>query len=239
MNPISLDQMDEVQLMNRVDTKFYFHERMLPEILKSIEPDYFVLEINGQRLMPYESKYFDTKDFKMLGWHQNGKLNRYKIRNRKYVVSDQNYLEIKKKNNKGFTEKIRRPNTFNLDENKAFVLENSPFSLQELEAVISNNFYRIMLVNKNMNERLSIDLNLEFSLNNQTKKMEQLVLLERKSDRQTGQSPLSLMLKNKKIYPIGFSKYITGMYLFHKDLKFNRFKKRFLHLNKTIEKTLL
>jgi len=239
MNPISLDQMDEVRLMNRVDTKFYFHERLLPDILKSIEHDYFVLEIDGQRLMPYESKYYDTKDFKMLRWHQNGKLNRFKIRNRKYIVSDQNYLEIKKKNNKGFTEKIRRINTFNSDENKAFVSENSPFSLQDLEAVISNNFCRIMLVNKSMNERVSIDLNLEFSLKNQTKKIDQLVLLERKSERQTGLSPLSVILKNKRIYPGGFSKYITGMYLFHENLKFNRFKKRFRQVNKTIEKTIL
>jgi len=236
---ISLNQMESAQLMSRVDTKFYFHERMLPEILHRIQNDYFILEINGERLMPYESDYYDTSDLKMLRWHQNGKLNRFKIRNRKYLVSNQSYLEIKKKNNKGITEKIRILNSSQKDENQIFITDNTPFEWLDLKPVIGNSFDRIMLVNKNMKERASIDLNLKFISHNEIKKIENLVLLEIKSDRHIGITPIQRILKNMHIYPNGFSKYITGMYMFHGNLKFNRFKKRFLNVNKTIEKTLL
>lgn len=239
MSPISLDQMDEVNLMHRVDTKFYFHERLLPNILKSIENDYYILEISGERLMPYESIYYDTEDLKMLRWHQNGKLNRFKIRKRKYLISNEVFLEVKKKNNKGITEKIRRLNGVDLEKDKSFISDNTPFCWLELNHVISNRFNRIMLVNKNMKERVSIDLNLEFYNENDSKKIEKLVLLEIKSERHLGITELQRSLKFLHIYPSGFSKYITGMYMFNERLKFNRFKRRFIQVNKTIEKALL
>lgn len=69
--------------------------------------------------------------------------------------------------------------------------------------------------------------------------MEQLVLLEIKSERNLGISEMQRSLKQFNIYPNGFSKYVTGMYLFYPHLKFNRFKMRFLKVNKTIEKTIL
>jgi hypothetical protein len=240
MNSISLAEMEEVNLMNRTDTKFYFHEKYLPKILQAIKDDYWVLEIENQRLMPYESEYFDTHDYQMLKWHQNGKLNRFKIRNRKYLVSGLSFLEIKKKNNKGFTEKTRIQNnkTTHLEEN--FINSNTPFSYQNLKPVISNKFHRIMLVNKNMSERVSIDLSVQFFKKNEaTKKLDQLILLELKSEKQTGITKLQRELKKWHIHPQSFSKYITGMYMFHSDLKFNRFKSRFLRINKTIEKDLL
>lgn len=239
MESISLDQMDAVSLMNRVDTKFYFHERLLPNILKSIEKHYYILKINNERLMPYESVYYDTDDLKMLRWHQNGKLNRFKIRKRKYLISNESFLEIKKKNNKGITEKIRRLKGIDQEQDENFISDNTPFCWLELNRVISNRFNRIMLVNKNMKERVSIDLNLEFYNENDTKKIEKLVLLEVKSERHLGVTELQRSLKYLHIYPNGFSKYITGMYMFYEGLKFNRFKRRFIRVNKTIEKALL
>ncbi|OYT14705.1 MAG: transporter, partial [Bacteroidetes bacterium 4572_77] len=92
---LNLEQVNKVGLMNRVDTKFYFSIHLLPKILESIKIDYSVLEINGSRMMPYESTYYDTKDFQMLRWHQNGKGNRYKIRERKYVLTEQTFFEVK------------------------------------------------------------------------------------------------------------------------------------------------
>lgn len=239
MNKITLDQMDAVNLMNRVDLKFYFHERLLPDILNAIKEDYFVLEINGERMMPYESNYFDTDNFQMLKWHQNGKLNRFKIRKRKYLVSGESFLEIKKKDNKGVTKKIRRPNGIDLEEDRRFINTNTPFNWKNLNHSISNRFTRIMLVNNNMRERVSIDLDLEFYNDKTTRKVERLVLLEVKSERQLGVTELQRSLKLLHIYPRGFSKYITGMYLFHPGLKFNRFKERFLQVSKTIENKLL
>lgn len=240
MQAISLDAMDRVSLMNRVDKKFYFHERLLPNILMSIKDDYDVLEINGERFMPYESDYYDTNDKRMLSWHQNGKLNRYKVRRRKYVLTGETFLEVKFKSNKGNTEKIRKRDVNDIVKNEAFIEKNTPFDLLDLEHVISNQFQRLMLVNRNNAERVTIDLNLSFNRKTEeTHLIENLVVLEVKSERHIGITELQRTLKFLHIHPNGFSKFITGMYMFNKDLKFNRFKRRFLEVNKTIEKDLL
>ena len=52
MEAISLKEMDRVSLMDRVDTKFYFHERFLAPLLASIQESYQVLEIENVRIMP-------------------------------------------------------------------------------------------------------------------------------------------------------------------------------------------
>lgn len=238
LTPISLKDMDRVSLMNRVDTKFYFNEDLLAPILMSIKEHYQVLEIEGKRIMPYESQYFDTKDHQMLRWHQNGKLNRYKIRLRKYVLTGQVYLEIKFKSNKGNTKKTRK-RLNDIDAlNEQFVLDNSPFNLKDLNLVLNNSFQRIMLVNRNNAERVTIDLNVSFGEGDDQKMtpLDKLVVLEVKSERYGGMSELERSLKGFRIYPNGFSKYITGMYIFHKNLKFNRFKRRFSMVSKTMGK---
>lgn len=240
MRPISLNEMDRVSLMDRIDTKFYFHERLLPNLLMSIQKDYDVLEIQGERFMPYESDYYDTSDKRMLTWHQNGKLNRYKVRRRKYVLTGETFLEVKFKSNKGNTKKTRKRDVNDSLKNEAFILKNTPFNLLNLEHVLSNDFQRLMLVNRNNAERVTIDMNLSFSKDTEeTQLLENLVILEIKSERHLGSTELQRSLKFLHIYPNGFSKFITGMYIFHKELKFNRFKRRFLKVNRTIEKDLL
>lgn len=236
MDAISLKEMDRVSLMDRVDTKFYFNEEYLAPVLKSIQQNYNVLEIEGVRMMPYESLYYDTADKQMLRWHQNGKLNRYKIRRRKYMLTGQDFLEIKFKSNKGNTEKTRRLFNVNKEEDRKFIHENTPFSLNDLDNVLNNSFQRIMLVNRVSAERVTIDLNVSFGEGDNTEmtKLEKLVVLEVKSERSGGMSEIERKLKEFQIYPNGFSKFITGMYIFHKDLKFNRFKRRFSMISKTM-----
>jgi len=240
MPSISLEEVNDVGLMDRVDTKFYFHERLLPNILMSILNEYSVLEIQGQRLMPYQSHYYDTSSFQMLKWHHNGKLNRYKIRKRTYLLTGDTFLEVKYKNNKGKTEKFRRINGDDEEKDRAFISLKTPFTWTDLNHVMNNQFDRIMLVNHNKKERVSIDLNLGFSNgDNNYSKMERMVILEIKSERHVGMTELQRSLKFLHIYPHSFSKFVTGMYLHYKTLKYNRFKRRFLDINKVLEKDIL
>src|SRR4051812_12077582 len=106
-SPITLEEMDEVKLQDRTDTKFVFAAKLLPSILEKLSKDCKVLEVNGIRLSRYETLYYDTDDFLLYNMHQNRRANRYKIRTRKYVESDLNFFEIKFKNNKGRTIKER------------------------------------------------------------------------------------------------------------------------------------
>ena len=96
---ISLEEMDSVKLMNRTDTKYVFNKSKLLLILDSLKHDYRCFYINGARLSTYKTLYFDTDDFLLYRQHHNGILNRYKLRQRSYVESNLNYLEINLKPN--------------------------------------------------------------------------------------------------------------------------------------------
>ncbi len=240
MPALSLQDVNKVGLMDRVDTKFYFHERLLPNILMSILDEYSVLEINKERIMPYQSFYYDTQSYQMLGWHHNGKLNRYKVRKRKYLLTGETFLEVKFKNNKGKTQKSRRINGEDIDEDRKFISKKTPFSWKDLKPVMNNQFDRIMLVNHNKRERVSIDLNVGFSNGDgKYSVLDKLVILEVKSERHVGTTELQRSLKYLHIYPNSFSKFVTGMFMHHKGLKYNRFKSRFLDINKVLEKNIL
>ncbi|MFR9497868.1 MAG: hypothetical protein SNI58_05135 [Rikenellaceae bacterium] len=54
---ISLHEMDAVKLMNRTDRKYWFDHSLLGELLEDITNEYYILEINGQRNLPYSTTY--------------------------------------------------------------------------------------------------------------------------------------------------------------------------------------
>jgi hypothetical protein len=70
LSPISLNEMDSIKLMERVDTKYVFKIELLRELLQDLADKYRVLEISGNRLTTYESLYFDTDDFRLYKKHQ-------------------------------------------------------------------------------------------------------------------------------------------------------------------------
>ena len=162
----TLAEMNSVSLMKRVDTKFILKESQLLEVLSKLYKDYKILQIDQESLMKYSTLYFDSQNKKCFKDHHNGKLNRYKIRMRKYLVSDICFLEIKKKNNLGITNKIRRQiKDFETDltlDSKEFIT-NSNINNIFLEPSLYNNFSRITFVNKSEAERLTIDVDLSFS----------------------------------------------------------------------------
>lgn len=112
-SPILLEQMDEVKLMNRVDTKFCLPAHLLPQLLENIQDYYYTLNIDGKYALPYATKYFDTPENTLYATHHRGKKNRFKIRRRQYLISNLTFLEIKQKNNKGRTTKKRMESNYN------------------------------------------------------------------------------------------------------------------------------
>ena len=52
--PISLDEMDDVKLMSRTDTKFAFKASKLTFLLQKILPFYKVLNIDGKIIHDYK-----------------------------------------------------------------------------------------------------------------------------------------------------------------------------------------
>lgn len=239
LSPIRLEEMSRVKLMNRTDTKFWFHASRLQEILQIIKDDYFVLKIGGQAELPYATTYYDTSGNKMYCAHHNGKLNRYKIRRRSYVISGISFLEIKFKSNKGRTIKKRISTefgeTFFTPKENEFLSQYIPFSCDDLHPSLSNNFTRLTLVNKNFQERCTIDLNLSFKNARKQVSLDNLVIVEIKSEGNPTNSPLARTLRDQRIKSSGFSKYCVGRTVTDSSLKRNAFKEKIRSIEKIIQ----
>lgn len=236
--PIHLEQMDRVKLMNRIDQKFWFHEEQLQQILQAVSDDYYILDIDGITDFPYSSTYYDTRVDRMYTNHHNGKRNRYKVRRRSYLSTGISFLEIKFKSNKGRTFKQRikgeyGENSFSPEECE-FISANTPFTCEDLEASLINKFIRITLVNRNFRERCTIDRKLQYTKNGAWQELKHLAIIEIKTDGRQSVSPLALALKEERIRASGFSKYCIGRVLTDRDVKRNNFKKK----TRMIEKAL-
>lgn len=89
---ISLCEGAAVPLMNRVDTKYLIPRHQLNEIIGGLKPHYNILELQHKRIFRYDTLYFDTPARLFYHQHLRGKLSRYKIRTRRYVDTDTNFL---------------------------------------------------------------------------------------------------------------------------------------------------
>lgn len=232
---ISLKEMDKYALMSRTDTKFVLHQEQLVSILKKLSTSYSVLEINNERIMGYSSLYFDTPLKKFYHDHHNGKSYRLKIRMRKYLESGLCFLEIKQKDGRGNTNK----NRIRIDDFETSLSNNSKEFINEtvandfdLSPSIWNKFNRITLVNHFEKERVTIDLNLMFKINESEKYFKNLVVIEVKQERLNRESPIVSALKKNRLTPFSISKYCIGMISLYGNLKYNQFKSKLLIINK-------
>lgn len=251
--PITLEEMSGIRLMNRTDTKFVTNIATLRKLLKLAVWQYRAQEIEGKRQARYYTMYFDTPDMQMYTCHHSGHANRQKLRIRSYVDSGLNFLEVKTKNNHKRTRK-KRTTMFDFDplapardiafdshddnfkEYDSFLRENLWYKPEIMEEAIENRFNRITLVNNNKTERLTIDTDLCFH-NIHTGNdcsLPELAIIELKRDGLVP-SPILSLLNELRIKPLGFSKYCIGTALTNPDIRQNRFKQRLHALGKLAE----
>ena len=238
MKPITLDEMSTVKLMNRIDTKYVVTEEQLRTILSRICNSYYAQEVEGNRLSPYSTVYYDTPELTMYLIHHDRHLVRDKVRVRTYVDSHLTFCEVKHKNNKGRTKKKRIavepiPNILENPEAVAFLAEKQPYAVQSLSPHLVTIFDRFTLVNYEKTERLTIDCNLRFEnlRNGRTASMTPLVVMELKQDGRA-KSLLKDVLFDMRIRPFKVSKYCIGTCMTRPEVKQNRFKKKLRRIEK-------
>lgn len=238
-DPISLDEMSSIRLMNRIDSKYLASEEQLSRLLQMARGEYMVQSINGVRQSEYSTQYLDDRFNTMYLNHHNQRLTRQKVRVRTYVDTNDNFFEIKLKNNHGRTKKKRihllGADTYVQDGAGQFLEQYSMLSipLQDLSPKVANHFKRITLVNRAKTERLTIDRQLSFH-NNETgldRSMDNLVVIEVKRDGNTF-SPIQDLLREVRIFPSGFSKYCIGMALTAPGIKRNLFNEKIKKIEK-------
>ncbi len=248
LQPITLEEMEGIKLMNRIDSKYLTDEATLLHILdRAAEAGYRVLVTEGMRISPYESVYYDTAGLRMFYDHHNRRLVRQKVRTRSYVNSGDTFLEIKRKNNKGRTKKKRMgiPTAelmdFRADDAAcAYLASHSWFTAPELSPVLETAFHRITLVNPAKTERLTIDTQLSFK-NFRTGKetsLQNAVIIELKQDGRA-ESQMKNILLDLRIKPVRVSKYCIAVTLTDPQAKSGRFKGKVRRIEKTIGNKLV
>jgi hypothetical protein len=235
---VSLEDIIKVKLLNRIDRKLWFNKDLLESLLYSLKPFYDVLEIDGQRIIKYQTIYFDFSDNELYHKHHNGYRDRYKIRRRKYSTSNTAFFEVKRKTNKERTIKSRIEVPFATGsiskKEQSFLKDHTPYCDKIPEPTLFNSFNRITLIDKRKTERCTIDFGLKTWNNFDQVSLNNLVVIELKRGSQLESSTLIYLMNDLKIRQKGLSKYCTGRALLEPHLKQNVFKPRLLVLNNKI-----
>jgi hypothetical protein len=236
--PTSLEEMKWTRLLKRVDTKYLFHESLLPEILRSLSKDYYALEVDGVRLQRYKTRYYDTPDFELYRQHHNGQRDRFKLRVRSYLNSEAEFLEVKRKDNRGCTQKSRLLSdelpSGHSPEVRSFLEAAFPFNYEAYVPKIANSFYRLALVSKHDQERLSIDMDLRFLSPSMQFALSGVVIAEVKQPRFSVHSAFIQQMRQAGRRPVSFSKYCVGIALAYPYIKRNEFKPLLIDIQRLI-----
>jgi hypothetical protein len=235
--PVALDDIDKVKFMDRIDTKYVLAADRIPDLLRLMNGNYRVLEINNFRIPSYNTFYLDTPDFEFFNQHVTGRSGRIKVRFRRYESNGITFLEIKKKTIKGRTVKWRIENNFLadcFDESAVqFINKHVSFDPGLLRSVLDNSFKRITFTSFNSPERITIDLDLSYSVpGGRGKELPLIAIAELKSDGLAVRSPFSKLIKQLSVQPTGFSKYCTGIAMFYDLPRMNMLKPKILLLNR-------
>ncbi|OGU10380.1 MAG: hypothetical protein A2X61_11310 [Ignavibacteria bacterium GWB2_35_12] len=236
----SLEYVNTLNLNNRQDTKYAFRNSELPNVLQDLKNNYKILDIQNNKVFLYENLYYDTPDLFMYFQHHNGKLNRYKIRYRKYRDNNTIFFEIKKKTNKQITIKNRIQaekieNSLTKDAND-LIEEEVDTKLENLSPKLWINYSRITLVHNERNEKVTFDKDLSFKgMVNGWSYLPGLVIAEIKQERFNPNSDFIKLMNRFRIRKIRISKYTTGSIMAYPEIKYNRFKPRLLFINKQCE----
>jgi hypothetical protein len=234
-SPISLEQLGNAALMDRQETKYIFRKDHILNFLFGLESEYRVLEIEGQRGCSYRTEYFDTADFHFFQQHQNGSGQRWKVRQRTYLDSQANFLEVKYKDNRKRTRKsrIQTDVTLNhiLENENAFLSANAPHSMAELHPKLEVWYTRTTLVKNEGLERVTLDSQLNYSNGKISQDLEGLMIAEIKQAAYNPTSPFMAQMKMGGVRPSPFSKYCIGISLLYPETKHNRFKPILHHIS--------
>jgi len=223
-----LADLEKATLMNRVDTKFVIKKKHLIELLSAIHSSFSVLTINNKQIFEYRNHYFDTENMDFYNQHHNGKLNRYKVRQRHYVDSNLRFLEVKFKNNKKRTNKTRVKIVDNDYEGiDQFIQQNMGGSMPDLTTKQISGYKRIAFANERAGERITIDHDVWYQsvASDPILELDKLCIVEVKQTKMNRHGEVFSLLKKMGYKSVSFSKYCVGCALLYDEtLKTNRFK---------------
>lgn len=229
--PVSLQEVMEVAgLQTRLEKKYLLTPQEFVTMATELH-DLSALQIDGRRLFGYESVYFDSHDLATFRAHRQGRRLRYKVRTRTYLDSSASLFEVKLKDGRGQTVKLRLPYHFAdrgeiTETAKDFLscalLENYDITAPTLTPSLTTRYTRATFVDLDDGARLTCDIDLACTANGDTQHGPDLILVESKS---AGTGRGDEVLAAMGIRPVSVSKYCIGIALTNPQLPANKWNR--------------
>lgn len=211
--PASDELIRSRRLLKRVETKFVLKTEDLEQALENMRSHYAVIMTQSTPLALYESLYYDTQDFQYLSEHLCGKRPRYKVRFRHYIERGLSFLEIKKKLNNNKIIKQRIPVDYkseDLSKNLDFINAHSPICGNQLLPSVRTRYKRISFVGLNIEERITMDVELYMEQGSKQAKWKEGFIVEVKQIRHNPRTPAMLALRGVGARSLSISKYCVA-----------------------------
>lgn len=212
----------------RVDRKYVLSEKVLEELLFANRERWSLEAVAGLDVQHYETEYFDTAALHLFHAARGKRPLRSKVRVRHYVDTASWFVEVKSRNARGETTKVREPWTGSLID--AYPLLNASMGasakiINDLVPTARTAYQRTaaMIVGGG---RMTIDRGLTVGAHAENShelfgEGSELVIVETKSPNQSP-TPIDRWLWDRQIRPGSLSKYALAVASFRPDLPLNR-----------------
>ncbi len=218
------DQLAARALQHRIDVKYLVARSALAGLVRSLGAGYAAVRVATGALATYRNVYFDTPSFRCFDDHRRGRRGRRKVRIRHYPDRAMSFLEIKTKQTATVTLKQRRQLTYGAQAltvaDQLFLDERT--DLGPLVPAVGIDYRRITLLDMNVAERLTIDLDLVAYHDGQVRELGAFAVIELKRA-QRGETAALRALRNAHIRERSLSKYCTAVVAIH-GLRHNRLR---------------
>jgi hypothetical protein len=226
-----------VTYASRVDRKYLLPESVV-EALLVVDPNSWELDgVNGFSSQRYETLYFDTPELQFFHAARGKHPLRSKVRLRHYLETGNRFLEVKQRNARGETTKVRTPWSGSLRANAQFLLNSLGAFVPIAEALqpVALTTYERVAYQLGDFGRMTIDRSLRFGPNTGVShyllgplglpsgaaQSAELAILETKSvDRSP--TPIDRILWDLGYRPRSLSKYALAIASFHLEIPLNR-----------------
>lgn len=201
-------------LLQRVDRKYTLAARGVEPVLAGLCSSYGVLQAGSALAARYCTIYFDTEDLRLYHAHRRGRAERYKVRVRHHVDREASFVEVKHRNALGRSIKSVLPRPFGLstldEEAQRFIERHCPVAARELTARLWITFRRITLVGYELDERVTIDCNLEYGNGVASEGWPDAAIAEIKQGRRANHTPSVRALRGARVAECPISKYCVA-----------------------------
>lgn len=231
--PLLLGEVGRAELIRRYDTKYVVPGAALPALLQGAESDYRVLEVQGLRVAPYRTLYYDTPDLGLYHAHYERRFPRAKVRVRTYQDTGRRFLEVKVRETPRWSDKER----WAVDEAPSrFMME--PATLPPLDGargpvclvpVVTVCYHRLTLVARGAVERVTVDVGVTVVRGGESASYPGAAVIEVKQP-EPGPSPVRAALAALGVRPRGISKYCLGIATLGNGARTDRFRPLVRHL---------